>query len=416
MNPSLTTGTKTNIVLPLSFILYSLMALIISQFVLFLNGEMIIQGIYRTPEIWMTAHLLLLGFVMMVAMGAMYQLVPVVFLTPIWSEKFGFLQFFISAMGILSFSVSLAYYLEYAMYSGGLTLLGILMFLFQMWKTIKKQSNKNILTVFVGTALICLLLTICLGILLTVNLGLNIDLINHFTVLKTHILLGLAGWFTLLIFGFSYKMIPMFSLSHGYSMKLSMYVYCTYVSGLLISVLSFSLDSKIILKFGFILLLIGFSIFILHMKNILKKRLKKNLDRAFVFSLIGILFGWILHLIAMFYVLFFEISISIIGILIYLYIFGWIIFSIMGYLYKIVPFLWWTHRYSEQVGKTDVPILKNIANEKLGAFLFFSFIITVLGVGFAILFSWLLGFYFFQGILVFLSITYSAAIINVLRK
>ncbi|KPC97775.1 hypothetical protein LR69_03976 [Geobacillus sp. BCO2] len=44
----------------------------------------------------------------MTAMGAMYQLVPVAFLTPIWSERLGFWQFAVTAVGIVAFAVSLA--------------------------------------------------------------------------------------------------------------------------------------------------------------------------------------------------------------------------------------------------------------------------------------------------------------------
>jgi hypothetical protein len=39
----------------------------------------------------------------MVAMGSIYQLVPVAFLTKIWNEKFGFIQFFVTALGIAAF-------------------------------------------------------------------------------------------------------------------------------------------------------------------------------------------------------------------------------------------------------------------------------------------------------------------------
>ncbi|MFL6555516.1 MAG: hypothetical protein ACJ8MO_05315, partial [Bacillus sp. (in: firmicutes)] len=97
-------GSETNIKLPISFILFSLFALILSQIVLLLNGQMVAGGSFRIPVIWSSAHLLVLGWALMAAMGAMYQLVPVAFLTKIWNEKFGFLQFFVTAVGIVSFS------------------------------------------------------------------------------------------------------------------------------------------------------------------------------------------------------------------------------------------------------------------------------------------------------------------------
>src|SRR5690606_12609940 len=107
-----------------------------------------------------------------------------------------------------------------------------------------------------------------------------------------------AGWFTLLIFGFSYKMVPMFSLSHGYTMELAKYVYAMYLSGLLVSIISFFTASPGLLTIALLLLALGFALFIWHISLILKKRVKKKLDKSFMFALLAILSGGILHLAA----------------------------------------------------------------------------------------------------------------------
>ena len=52
----------------------------------------------------------------------------------------------------------------------------------------------------------------------------------------------------------------------------------------------------------------------------------------------------------------------------------------LGYLYKIVPFLVWTHKYSEKVGKEKVPTLKEMMNEKLGVILYRLFTISIFGI------------------------------------
>ncbi len=131
---------------------------------------MLVDGSFRIPAIWSSAHLLILGWALMVAMGAMYQLVPVAFLTKIWNEKFGFIQFFITAIGIATFSAMLYLSPQNALIPGVLTLLGILMFVFQMFMTLRKQAKPNILTAFVGSALVGLFLTIFLGITLVFSL------------------------------------------------------------------------------------------------------------------------------------------------------------------------------------------------------------------------------------------------------
>src|SRR5690606_28517139 len=139
---------------------------------------------FRIPAILSAAHLLVLGWALMVAMGAMYQLVPVAFLTPIWSEKFGFIQFWISAVGIGGFAITLSFSPQLSVITGSLALLGIILFVFQMFMTMRKQAKKNILTVFVGSALAFLFTTIILGILMAINMGFGITSFHHFAVLK----------------------------------------------------------------------------------------------------------------------------------------------------------------------------------------------------------------------------------------
>ncbi|MBL4953792.1 hypothetical protein RCG24_03135 [Neobacillus sp. OS1-32] len=357
-------GSETNFKLPFSFILFSLIALIASQIMLLFNGQMVTGGSFRIPGIWSAAHLLVLGWALMIAMGAMYQLVPVAFLTKIWSEKLGFIQFFITAIGVISFAVTLYFSPQHALIPGILTLLGILMFIFQMLMTLQTQAKPNILTAFVGTALVCLLLTISLGITLIYCLETGTGTNYYQAIFKSHLLMGLTGWFTLLIFGFSYKMVPMFSLSHGFPMIHARYVYGFYTAGLIITLISFFNGQSVLTKVGFFLLLVGFSIFSWHISIIINKRLKKKLDKPFSFALSAIGLGNIIHL-AAFLLLWTSTFNKVIGPLVYAYILLWIVLSITGYLYKIVPFLWWTYKYSKEIGKAKVPALKEMMNEKL---------------------------------------------------
>jgi hypothetical protein len=408
-------GSETNIKLPFLFIFFSLIALVISQILLLVNGQMLVDGSFRIPSIWSSAHLLVLGWALMVAMGSMYQLVPVAFLTKIWNEKFGFFQFFTTALGISTFAGSLYWAPQQALLPGVLTLLGILMFLLQMVMTLRKQAKPNILTAFVGTALICLFITIFMGITLIYCLKTGIGAENYQAVFKSHLLMGITGWFTLLIFGFSYKMVPMFSLSHGFPMVHARYVYLFYVMGLVCSVLSFFTESSVLLKIGFFLLLIGFSIFSWHISIIIKKRLKKRLDKPFTFSLMAIGFGNLIHL-AAFVLLFTHHFAVLIGPFIYAYLLLWIVLSIIGYLFKIVPFLWWTFKYSKEMGKKAVPTLKEMMNERIVTPLFSLFVAAVLIVFFALTFKVAILFNIGQFILSIVFIIISFNILFVLKK
>lgn len=408
-------GTETNIKLPFSFIIFSLIALIASQILLLVNGHMMTDGTFRIPAIWSAAHLLILGWALMVAMGAMYQLVPVAFLTKIWNEKFGFVQFFITAAGVASFSAMLYLSPQNAVIPGVITLVGIFMFLFQMLMTLRTQANPNILTAFVGTALVCLFLTIFLGITMIYSMTTGILGEHYQAIFKSHLLLGLTGWFTLLIFGFSYKMVPMFSLAHGFPMVQARYVYGIYVSGLVLSIISFFINSSILLMIGFFLLLAGFSIFSWHISIIVKKRLKKKLDKPFSFALSAIGFGNVIHA-AAFMLLFSSKFASLIGPLLYCYILLWIVLSIVGYLYKIVPFLWWTYKYSKEIGKAKVPSLKEMMNEKLIVPVLSVFIGSVLVVFLALLLKATILFNLGQFVLSVAMLIIASSIFSVLKK
>lgn len=62
----------------------------------------------------------------MVAMGAMYQLVPVAFLTPIWNQKLWYFRLLITVVGITSLTLLLGFQPSYAVYGGILTIVGII--------------------------------------------------------------------------------------------------------------------------------------------------------------------------------------------------------------------------------------------------------------------------------------------------
>ena len=407
--------SDTNIKLPLGFIIFALLAFAVSQIILFFNSSELLVGMFRIPKIWMSAHFLLLGFAVMTAMGAMYQLIPVAFLTSIWNQKLGFIQFFITAIGLTSFALLLGFRTNIAVHGGALVVIGILIFIFQMTKTMLKLEKFTTMAAFVISALACLLLTVTAGFLLAWNLAFG-ETFDHVSILLSHMTLGLAGWFTLLIMGLSYKMVPMFSLSHGFTNKWTDPALYTYLTGLAVTIISYWVHLPTIRAVGLLLLFIGYGFFALDMKEILAKRVKKKLDKPFSFSITAIWNGLILHFIAFLAALFNLNSENVWGWIIYLYMMTWIIFSMLGYLYKIVPFLVWTHKYSEMVGKEKVPTLKEMMNEKLGAILYRLFTISIFGIIVSVAFSSGIALFIFLGIQALASIIFAITIIRVLLK
>jgi hypothetical protein len=46
------------------------------------------------------------------------------------------------------------------------------------------------------------------------------------------------------------------------------------------------------------------------------------------------------------------------------YLWGWVALTILGYLSKIAPFLWWTYKYGPLVGKQKVPSMADLINDR----------------------------------------------------
>ncbi|MMZ62326.1 hypothetical protein D1872_245310 [compost metagenome] len=49
----------------------------------------------------------------------------------------------------------------------------------------------------------------------------------------------------------------------------------------------------------------------------------------------------------------------------WVYLGGWVSLTILGYASKIVPFLWWTHKYGKQAGRPGVPLMAGMLSENM---------------------------------------------------
>jgi hypothetical protein len=47
------------------------------------------------------------------------------------------------------------------------------------------------------------------------------------------------------------------------------------------------------------------------------------------------------------------------------YLLGWIAWTLLGYAYKVVPFLVWTHRFGRLAGRQKVPLVGDVLDVRL---------------------------------------------------
>ncbi|WP_025028367.1 hypothetical protein [Caldalkalibacillus mannanilyticus] len=417
-----TTSQAPGVKLPFLFILAGVSMYLLTQLFLLIYGSQLVEGLYRTPAIWAIAHLLIIGWATMVSMGAMYQMVPVAFQIKIFSERLGFIQFGVMLIGIVGITVGFFTFSKlWLTIAGPILVLGFLLFLLNMFLSLRQIQNWNIMTAMVSLSLACLALTILLGLLLMWQLvwgGLLSQ--YHLALLYSHITLGLVGWFSLLIFGFSYKMVPMFALAHGYSMELGVPVLLTFLSGMLGITTAYFISSPVLLLCGALLLHLAFLLFAYHIWIIMRKRMKRYPDLGFKYALAAILAVVLASLLFIIilgkYATYGTLVTTEMIALVYFFLLGWVSLSILGYLFKIVPFLWWTAKYSKEIGRSDVPTLKDMINERAGSWFFPGFILATLLVAAGIWFQSAVLFQTGQGLHTLGAIFYSWLIFSVFYK
>jgi len=361
-----------------SFITVGLLSLIFFLSLYFTEIDMLMLGIYRVNSIWVLAHLFILGFLMHVVMGVMYQLLPVTLLVPIYSNKLAWTQFWVFFIGYAGLIYGFWVMDTLSMFIfGSIAFTGVSLFITNMALSVKRLKKWNWMSVIIATALFYLFMTVLFGLLLVINYYYELWPNAHNDILYSHITFGLVGWLSTVIMGFSYKMAPMFALSHGYSEKYAKWIFLFLQAGIISVFTGLFADISWLTWTGLLLAIIGYLFFVLQLRLIIKKRLKTNLDIGFKAAIYSVYFTGIILILAP--IGFFVLQESFILPFVYLFITAWIGLSILGYLFKIVPFLVWTDKYSDRVGKEPVPMLKDMVDEKKGKLTFILIFAGIIG-------------------------------------
>lgn len=352
------TDNAPPLALPLTFFITGLLGLIAALVDLLLHTGDLLHFRYGTGAMLSATHFMTLGFLSMVMMGAMYQLVPVVLNTELRSPRLGFWHYSLFVPGVL---FMVAGFLSgdngWLTVGGSLVVVSVVLFLVNMIWTLKKSSTWDLSGVYVGTSIGYLALTVTMGWILAYNLWR--PFLPAHLALPVHIALGAVGWFTLTLLGVSYKLLPMFSLTHA-KPRFGWWVYALINAAILVMALGswWAPTPAVVVAGG--LLVGGLLMYLGDLRRFWRRRMRRQPDPAVYLALSGAVLGlvtvasvlWCVARGASWILPFF------------LFFFGWLAVSILGYLQKIVPFLIWLHRYSKDIGKLSVPRMRDILNER----------------------------------------------------
>ncbi|MFC4597999.1 hypothetical protein [Cohnella hongkongensis] len=322
----------------------------------------------RGPNGWFHIHLFVLGWATMLAMGAVYQLINVILQSSLYSEGLGYAHYALFTVGLSGLLIGFmrGEVLWIAAFAS-LAFCGIVAFAWNIGATLLRAAKWNAITISAACSVICLLLTGLSGMALGLNFATGIWAGHHDNLFGAHIWLGTIGWFGLLITGFSYKMLPMFYLAHDYPTKLQSAVTLLWNAAVWIGALAFLADWSIwAIQSALLLLAAAAVLYNLHLLQIKSKRHKRNPGPGIKWSIYASQAFACMTIALLVYALLYperllqSRSVVVAG---WAYLGGWVSFTILGYASKIVPFLWWTHKYGKQAGKPGTPLMADLLDE-----------------------------------------------------
>ncbi len=340
------------------FILGSLFYLVSVAYIFFISAENISM---LDTKILGFVHLFLLGFIMMTIFGAMAQLVPVVLEVGHFGVELFYAIWPLLSIGTIMMAFGFFSYPMLLPFGGVVVLISIMVFIMEIFLTIKKVKKFNLVMKSILLSNTFLFFGIIFGLVMALGYSGLIE-VDINALLKSHVFLVVVGYVTITIMGLSVVLLPMFGLSHGFSTKPLEKAIIIVCSAVLFVVISSFIKLAFLEYAGYILATLGLFIYFYFVQTIYKTRARKEID-IYAKSLIFSYFSLIVSLILGFCYLIvgFEPLLLSSG---WMMFFGFFSFAVTGHVYKIIPFLVWFERFSPLVGKQKVPMLVDMLPKK----------------------------------------------------
>lgn len=359
-------------------------------------------------------HLVVLGFICTVVMGAMYQLIPVALETKLYSERLAKWQFVIHVIGFIGMVAMFnVWNMKQVGHFGSVLALGVGLFVYNMARTLWRVPKWNLVATAITTALIWFSLTIFVGLSIAaakcvyeateglataegvkqVVGGLRVvaGIVSHFDAIgamHAHAHLGVVGFFVLLIVGVSYRLIPMFALTEIQSKRRATLSILFLNIGLAGSVTTILLRSPWKLMFA-VIAVGGLAFFGWELRAMLRARKRPVLDwglKTFLVAVAMLLPACLLALVLCWPRLPLNQFVSMLeNVYGFLGLFGVVTLAILGMLHKILPFLVWFGVYSPHVGRAQLPLTTHMVSERAQAAGLWSYLAGLLVISVAIL-------------------------------
>ncbi len=324
------------------------------------------------PVLLGSTHLLVLGFIVMVMIGAVLQLLPVLAATPLKKpERVSSWLHVLLSSGVLLLATGLTWGYQWPVQLALLLLsLTFLLFIVTVLTTLRHSPSEHASIKTMRLAVLALGVTVMLGVFLGAGHGWpNIALARQYTDL--HLVWGLFGWVGLLTVGLAYQVVPMFQMTQEYPIIMQRWL----TPLLLLLLLLWSWGQiglpmyPVLTWITGALLAIGFTCFGIWTLYLQSRRRRRVVDITVWFwqlgmmSLLACVPLWVATMLSTYVANLPQYSL-VLGILMIL---GFAISVINGMLYKILPFLIWVHlqkRAYDRETRRQIPNVKKIISSK----------------------------------------------------
>ena len=361
------TGTST---VPLWYLYTSVISL-----ALFCSGlvALVPDAVESTlaPHVLALIHVATLGVLTTAIMGALWQLLPVILVVPAPRTRVSNVHYLAWLAGVATLITGFWQSWWQALAVGGaVVVLAVLVFAAAMLWLIAKAPTRSPSVYYIATGLLYLLAVVVGGLALVVDEQTGLLGSHTFNVLPAHLMLGFVGWGVQIVFGVSYKLAPMFSLAHVHDERPGWLCFGMLNGGLIslaVGLLAGWLTPVCLVPFG--LILAAIIVFALDLLRILRTRVKRTFDPTQFHGLAGLAFllaagstGVCYAVTGSSYWWLDGRAATVLGLMVLL---GFLAQTIVGYAYKIVPFLVWNQRYAPLIGKAKVPMMHDLISKRL---------------------------------------------------
>ncbi|MDD5304394.1 MAG: hypothetical protein PHS14_14955 [Elusimicrobia bacterium] len=312
-------------------------------------------------------HLLTLGWITMTIFGAICQLSPVLWETPLaWPQaaRWAWWAFMLGLSGFVG-----------ELWTGGdrywipavLLVVAIGAYLACFARTMIIAPRLDWTARHLAVSISFLAAVITLGLMLAWDRQRGVLFRDPRGALIAHIHLALVGWVSLTIVGVSYRLVSMFALAHVDSKTPGRLALALALAGLVGLALDGLFFGRRLLPLWACLLAAAYAAYAWQMRRIFSAR-NRRIDPALAHTLLALAGGaaWVALGLGLAFGLLPD-DTNVLAAYVYAALVGWATPFILGQVHKIVPFLVWLHLFGNRpwTAKSPPPKMTELASEKL---------------------------------------------------